>query len=177
MSGEQEPVASPALTQFEQIYLSNVGVVTAYFALRCAEPQTVADLTSETFVRAIGAFESFDPRRGAPRAWLFGIAGHVYARHCEQAASGRVVVARLAHRRPLDGDEIEELAARIDAERAGRALIERCAELPELERGGRARRPRWALAQGGRRGARGLTRGAAQAAVPGAIPAEKGARP
>lgn len=33
----------------------------------------------------------------------------------------------------METDEIEELAARVDAERAGRELIERCTQLPELE--------------------------------------------
>lgn len=41
-----------ALAEFEQVYRSNVDVVTAYYARRCADPQMVADLTSETFVRA-----------------------------------------------------------------------------------------------------------------------------
>ena len=123
-----------ALAEFEQIYRGNVDVVMAYFARRCAEPQVVADLTSETFVRAAGAFGGFDPRRGSPRAWLFGIAAHVFAGHCAQAANGRDAVARLAQRRPLDVDETEELAARIDAERDGRELIGRCSQLPELER-------------------------------------------
>lgn len=128
-----EPACS-ALAEFEQVYRNNVEVVMAYFARRCAEPQTVADLTSETFVRAAGAFGGFDPGRGSARAWLFGIATNVYARHCEQAANGRDATARLAGRRALEIDEIEELAARIDAERAGRELIERCSQLPGLER-------------------------------------------
>jgi RNA polymerase sigma factor (sigma-70 family) len=123
-----------ALAEFEQVYRGNVDVVMAYFARRCAEPQIVADLTSETFVRAAGAFGTFDSGRGSARAWLFGIATHVFAGHCAQAASGRDAVARLAQRRPLDVDEIEELAGRIDAERAGRELIGRCSQLPELER-------------------------------------------
>jgi RNA polymerase sigma factor (sigma-70 family) len=123
-----------ALAEFEQVYRHNVDVVTAYFARRCAEPQVVADLTSETFVRAAGTFGSFDPGRGTARAWLFGIAGHVFAGHCAQTASGRAAVARLAQRRPLDTDEMEELAAKIDAERAGRELIARCTQLPQLER-------------------------------------------
>ena len=122
------------LAEFEQIYRHNVDVVMAYFARRCAEPQVVADLTSETFVRAAGAFAGFDPRRGTARAWVFGIARHVFAGHCAQAANGRAAVARLAQRRPLDTDETEELTARIDAERAGRELIERCSQLPEIER-------------------------------------------
>ncbi len=123
-----------ALPDFEQMYLGNVDVVMSYFARRCAEPQVVADLTSETFVRAAGALGSFDPGRGTSRAWLFGIAGHVYARHCEQVASGREAAARYAGWRELASDEIDELTARIDAQRAGRELIERCSQLPELDR-------------------------------------------
>ncbi len=65
---------------------------------------------------------------------MFGIAARVYAGYCEQIAGGRAAVARLAGRRPLDTDEVEELAARIDAERDGRRLMERCSRLPELER-------------------------------------------
>jgi RNA polymerase sigma factor (sigma-70 family) len=116
------------------VYRANVDVVMAYFARRCTAPQTVADLTSETFVRAAGAFGSFDPRRGSARAWLFGIAANVFARHCADAAEARETAARLAGHRALDDDEIGELAARIDAERHGRELIERCSQLPALER-------------------------------------------
>ena len=79
-------------------------------------------------------FAKFDPRRGSDRAWLFGIAAHVFARHCAQSAGGREAVARLGGHRPLDGDEIEELAERIDAERDGRALMRRCEQLPAVER-------------------------------------------
>jgi len=123
-----------ALAEFEQIYRREFDVVTAYFARRCAEPQTVADLTSETFVRAASAFASFDSGRGSARAWLLGIGANVYARHCAQIANRRDAAARLAGRRALEPDEIEELAAKIDAERAGRELVARCSQLPELER-------------------------------------------
>jgi hypothetical protein len=41
-----------ALGEFERIYRGNVGAVTSYFARRCTDPQTVADLTSETIVRS-----------------------------------------------------------------------------------------------------------------------------
>ncbi|HEX4431644.1 MAG TPA: sigma factor-like helix-turn-helix DNA-binding protein, partial [Frankiaceae bacterium] len=42
--------------------------------------------------------------------------------------------ARLGGHRPLDADEIEELTERIDAEREGAALVQRCAQLPAVER-------------------------------------------
>ena len=35
------------LAEFEEIYRSNVGLVAAYFARRCREPQEVADLTAD----------------------------------------------------------------------------------------------------------------------------------
>jgi RNA polymerase sigma-70 factor (ECF subfamily) len=130
----ERPPSAP-LEEFEQVYLRNVDVLMGYFARRCREPQTVADLTSETFVRAVEGFAGFDPRKGSDRAWLFGIATHVFARHCEQLAGGRDAVTRLGGRRPLEEDEIEELAGRIDAEREGAALMRRCARLPEVERG------------------------------------------
>jgi RNA polymerase sigma factor (sigma-70 family) len=129
--GESSP---PAVVEFEQIYRDNVGVLSGYFARRCAEPQTVADLTSEVFVRAVGAFSSFDASRGTARAWLFGIAAHVFARYCAEVASNRDAHARLAGRRALGLNEIDELAAKIDAQRAGRELLARCARLPATER-------------------------------------------
>jgi RNA polymerase sigma-70 factor (ECF subfamily) len=132
-SRERPPPTSP-LEEFEQVYLRNVDVLMGYFARRCRDPQTVADLTSETFVRAMEGFATFDPRRGSDRAWLFGIAARVFARHCEKSAGGRDAVMRLGGHRPLDLDEIEELAGRIDAERAGAALMRRYTRLPPVER-------------------------------------------
>ena len=126
--------SSCPVDEFEQVYLGNVELLMGYFARRCRDPQAVADLTSETFVRAVDGFERFDPRRGSDRAWLFGIAAHVFAHHCEQSAGNRDVAARLRGHRPLDEDEIEELVQRIDDEREGAALMRRCEQLPADER-------------------------------------------
>lgn len=123
-----------ALAEFEEIYRSNVGLVTAYFARRCREPQEVADLTSETIVRAAGSFDAFDSRRGTARAWLFGIAAHVWAGYCAQVANNRDAIVRLAGYRALETGEIDELAAKIDAQQAGRELLERCSVLSANER-------------------------------------------
>jgi RNA polymerase sigma factor (sigma-70 family) len=123
-----------ALEQLEDVYRANVGPVSAYFARRCSEPKTVADLTSETFLRAAAGFARFDPRRGSPRAWLFGIASRVFSSYCAAHADGVAMTVRLAADRPLPSDEIEDLAGRIDAQREGRELLERCARLSEAER-------------------------------------------
>ena len=122
------------MAEFEGIYRENVAGVTGFFARHCRDPQTVADLTSETVVRAAAGFGGFDPRRGSARAWLFGIARHVYANHCQRAADGRETAIRLAGLADLPIGEIEELAERIESQRVGRELLARCAELPPLER-------------------------------------------
>src|SRR5215469_15984023 len=76
------PVADGAAAEFERIYRANVEVVTSFFARRSADPQTVADLTADTFVQVIISFGSFDPGKGSARAWVFGIARRVYAGYC-----------------------------------------------------------------------------------------------
>jgi len=88
--------ADGAVAEFEAVYRANVAAVTAYFARRSAEPQTVADLTADTFVQAITSFATFDPRKGTPRAWVFGIARRIYAAHCQAHRQQRSRVERLA---------------------------------------------------------------------------------
>lgn len=95
-----------AAAEFERLYRSNFAAVTAYFARRTTDPQTVADLTSDTFVAAITSFATFDPRKGTARSWLFGVARHVFARHCEAFRRDSDIVSRLTGYRPLDAPEI-----------------------------------------------------------------------
>ena len=123
-----------ATTEFERLYRANVDAVTAYFARRAAEPQVVADLTADTFVAAITSFGSFDPRKGTGRAWVFGIARRVYASYCETYSQHQHRLQRLAGRRELDPDQVEELLNRIDAERACADMLAGLAELPERDR-------------------------------------------
>jgi RNA polymerase sigma factor (sigma-70 family) len=120
--------------EFEALYRANVAAVTAYFARRSADPQTVADLTADTFVQAIMSFATFDPRKGTARAWVFGIARRIYAAHCQAHSQERVRVERVAGRRELAPDVIGELIDRIDAERAGRALVTELTSLPAADR-------------------------------------------
>ena len=120
--------------EFERVYRANVDAVTAYFARRTADPHAVADLTADTFVAAITGFGSFDPRRGSARAWVFGIARHVYAAHCEAYGQQQRRLMLLAGRRDLDPDQLEELVDRVDAERAGRDLVTRLGTLPDRDR-------------------------------------------
>jgi RNA polymerase sigma factor (sigma-70 family) len=123
-----------AVAEFERLYRANVEAVTAYFARRSADPHVVADLTADTFVTAITSFGSFDPGQGTARAWVFGIARHVYAAHCEAYGQQQDRLQRLAGRRDLEPDQVEELLDRIDAERAGRDLVTGLGMLPDRDR-------------------------------------------
>lgn len=119
--------------EFGTVYRDNADAVSGFFARRSSDPQVVADLTSQTFVEAIASAHTF-AGRGTPRAWLMAIARATYAQHCARLADGQQLVDRLAGRFTLDEDEIEDLAARIDAQRDGRVLLERAARLPERDR-------------------------------------------
>ncbi len=123
-----------AAGEFERIYRANVDAVAAYFARRTDDPHLVADLTADTFVEVITGFGSFDPRKGTARAWVFGIARHVYAAHCEAYVRQQHRLGRLTAQRDLDYDQVEELLERIDAERAGRDLITSLAALSGQDR-------------------------------------------
>jgi RNA polymerase sigma factor (sigma-70 family) len=130
----EQTARAGAAVEFERMYRANVDAVSAYFARRTADPQLVADLTADTFVKVITHFESFDPRKGTARAWVFGIARHVFASYCEACSQQRHKLRRLAGRRELDRDQVGELLERIDAERAGRDVLTELAALPERDR-------------------------------------------
>jgi DNA-directed RNA polymerase specialized sigma24 family protein len=65
---------------------------------------------------------------------MFGIARRVYASYYEAHSLQQRKLQRLAGRRDLEPDQVEELLDRIDAERAGRDLIGELAMLPERDR-------------------------------------------
>jgi RNA polymerase sigma factor (sigma-70 family) len=120
----QQPARTGAAAEFERLYRANIDGVTAYFARRTGDP----------FVAAISGFASFDPRKGTARAWVFGIAGHVYASYCAAYSQQQHRLERLRSRRDLDSDQVDELLERIDAERAARDLLSELARLPEADR-------------------------------------------
>jgi RNA polymerase sigma-70 factor (ECF subfamily) len=134
---ERDRVALPpsARSDLERLYRSEVGVITAYFARRSRDPETVADLTADTFVEAMRSFGSFDPVKGEARAWLFAIARRVEARHWEGSGREQAAVRGEAGRWVLeDRDAADDLVARIDAEREARVLMRRLAVMTPLDR-------------------------------------------
>ena len=133
-SGPTIPGSASATSKFEEAYRSNVRDITRYFARRWTEPQLVADLTSETFTRAITSYSTYDARRGSERAWLVGIARHVHADHCDRLERLDDVRVRAAVHVELSIDATDDVIARIDAERDAREVLAALASLPEIDR-------------------------------------------
>lgn len=62
-----------------------------YLRFRLPSPDLAEDLTAEVFLRAVRAFERFDPERGTAKAWLFRIAQNVVRDYHRQAGRRRLV--------------------------------------------------------------------------------------
>jgi RNA polymerase sigma factor (sigma-70 family) len=106
----------------------------AFFARRSRDPQTVFDLTADTFLEAMRSFGSAPPAQASERPWLFAIARRVYAKHCDRETRRQDAAHRENGRQILNAEETDELAARIDAERPGRELLDHLARLSSRDR-------------------------------------------
>ncbi|WKV75156.1 RNA polymerase sigma factor [Streptomyces sp. PCS3-D2] len=116
---------------FGAFYEEHVDAVLGFVTRRVADPHLAADLTADVFLAAMGSAGTYRGHKGAPVAWLFGIARNVLAGHARGKARESGALARLSGRRLLDDEDVAALEERIDAERACRELAERHASLSE----------------------------------------------
>ncbi|MFJ9708167.1 RNA polymerase sigma factor [Streptomyces sp. NPDC101234] len=123
------PVPNPF--GFAEFYRQNFDAVLGFVARRTDNVHLAADLTADIFLTALEQAESYDPRRGTPAAWLYGIARNVLATHFRGSARERKAVSRIAGRRMLDEQDAAAIEARIDAARAARQLAGHHAALSE----------------------------------------------
>ncbi len=119
---------------FESFYRAHVEDVLRFIARRVNDPHLAADLTADVFLAAIEAAPRYRAARGAPRAWLFGIARNVVSGERRRAAREQRAFARIDGRRLLAEDDLERLQERIDAAREARALYAALLDLPDGER-------------------------------------------
>lgn len=81
--------------RFGEIYDRYVSEIHAYLGRRL-DRQAADDLTAEVFLAAFRKRETFDPRRGAVRPWLYGFAGNVIALHRRAEARRLAALQRSA---------------------------------------------------------------------------------
>jgi RNA polymerase sigma-70 factor (ECF subfamily) len=119
---------------FDAFYREHVEAVQRFVARRVGDRERAADLTAEVFLAAIDAAPRYRARRGAPKAWLFGIARVVVAAEGRRHHRQRAGEARVRGSALLDEDDAARIDARIEAATRSRQLYAAMDRLPEGER-------------------------------------------
>lgn len=96
-------------------------------------PDLADDLASETFAEAIRRRERYDPRRGAPGPWLYGIAHVLIARHRRTERRQLAAWARTGVD-PLTPAGEDEAVSRADAATQGPLLARALAGMSGRDR-------------------------------------------
>ena len=91
-------------------------------------------LTADVFLAAIQAAGSYSGGRGAPIAWLYGIARNVVANEWRHRAGESRTLRRISGRELVADADLAGLHERIDAESAGRRLHAELGRLSERDR-------------------------------------------
>jgi len=134
MNADDLPRIAHDTAVFEAFYREHVEAVQRFVVRRVDDPHLAADLTAEVFLAAVDAAGSYRSDRGAPAAWLFGIARIVVASESRRSARERHAVRRIEGRRLLETDDIARMQDRIDAAARARSLFAAVSRLPDGER-------------------------------------------
>jgi RNA polymerase sigma factor (sigma-70 family) len=119
---------------FEVFYREHVEGLQRFVARRVCERERAADLTAEIFLAAIDSAHRYRPRRGTPKAWLYGIARVLVANDRRRRGRERASEERLRGSVLLDEEDAARMDARIDAAAQSRRLNGAIDALPEAER-------------------------------------------
>ena len=107
---------------FDRLYRSSRDDVYAYVASLLRDPTAAEEVTAAAFERAYRKRNRFDPERGEPRAWLFGIARNAALDELRRRARQTELTAEPAD---LDSLSTEEGAAHSERRLAVSAALER----------------------------------------------------
>ncbi|MCX4724257.1 RNA polymerase sigma factor [Streptomyces sp. NBC_00440] len=129
----EHPTAPPTRDPagFAAFYEQQFDAVLGFVTRRVDNAHLAADLTADIFVAALEGAHTYDARRGAPVAWLYGISRNVINAHFHGAAREQQAVARISGRRLLDDADVSAIEARIDADRTVRQFASAHAALSE----------------------------------------------
>jgi RNA polymerase sigma factor (sigma-70 family) len=108
------------IADFERLYDAASEPLLRFFFRRTGSADTAADLTAETFATALGSLERYEPSKGSPRQWLFGIAHNQLSRYLRW--------------RRIDSRARERLGMRpsVDLDRESRERIENLVDLRQM---------------------------------------------
>lgn len=131
MTDEAELLARSDADSFAEFYRRHARRLAGWLVRATGDPEVAADLTAETFAAALIGRRRYDPERGAPVTWLYGIAANKLSDwrrrgYAEDRARRRLGMERIE----LDAEDVAEL------ERLGSevSLVELLEELPGEQR-------------------------------------------
>lgn len=102
---------------FGQFYDRHVAAILAFFYRRTASAQDAADLTAETFAKALSSRRRYKQTEAPGRAWLFGIAGHELSKYRRRGRTEDKYRRRLGIPAVAMNDEsLERVEALVDFE-------------------------------------------------------------
>ena len=111
---------------FAEFYKRNVRSMITYFWNRTRDRDVTSDLVAETFTVTLESAERYDPAKGNPRQWLYGIANNQLKRLWRSKRVSMNARRRLELQTPPTAttgwEEIEAADARLDGERITEAL-------------------------------------------------------
>ena len=135
MRGADEPEGEALLTAarsgpaaFTAFYRQFERSLLGFFVRATGRADLAADLTAETFARALESVAAYDPARGRPDQWLFGIARNVLAASYRQGRVEAAARERLSLPKLILDDHALEAIMRLSAGRDQATLA--LAELP-----------------------------------------------
>ncbi|MEN0014067.1 MAG: sigma-70 family RNA polymerase sigma factor [Solirubrobacteraceae bacterium] len=134
MTPEHIPRIAHDPAALEAFYAEHVEAVQRFVARRVDDPSLAADLTAEIFLAVIDSAATYDPSRGTPVAWLYGVARITVSAERRRAARERSANARISGRRLLESDDYERMQERIDAAAQSRVLLAAIDRLGDGER-------------------------------------------
>jgi RNA polymerase sigma-70 factor, ECF subfamily len=128
------PPARAVTIDLEALYRDARDDVYAYVVTVLHDPPAAEDVTAQAFERAIRRRKAFDPRRGTPRAWLFGIARHAALDELRRRRRGAHLVADPPDPETAEpGDDVEGALRRAAVRAALARLTPRERELVALK--------------------------------------------
>ncbi|MCQ3806775.1 MAG: sigma-70 family RNA polymerase sigma factor [Acidimicrobiaceae bacterium] len=110
----------------DEFYKRNFRPMTAYFWHRTRDRDTTSELVAETFTVMLESIGRYDPAKGNPRQWMYGIANNQLKRFWRSKRVSMNARRRLGIQTPPTAttgwEEIEAAEDRIDAARMVEAL-------------------------------------------------------
>lgn len=124
VTGTVAPPASDLGLDFEALYRAARDDVFAYVATLLRDAGAAEDVTAAAFERAFRRRRSFDPRRGSPRAWLFGVARNAALDELRRRKRSATLVGEPVDTGASTPEDEADLAIRRTAVREGLVRLE-----------------------------------------------------